>query len=135
MLSSSDLSFSRTLPLDTFNQLGELLQQMAQAVGSAALVLTEAVLARIRVPAEWQEQRFTLLVSEGFSALLMGNLTQREQQSPDTEVRGASFTTGTNSANNLLNSGNQPKQLSSTSQLTSISYSQDAAEPEYEVDI
>ncbi|MBD2168968.1 GAF domain-containing sensor histidine kinase [Calothrix membranacea FACHB-236] len=128
MLSSPDLSFSRTLPLDTFNQLGELLQQMAQAVGSAALVLTEAVLARIRVPAEWQEQRFTLLVSEGFSALLMGNIAKREQQSPGTEVRGVNFTTGTNSTNSFSNAGNQPKQPSSTSQLNSISYSQDSAE-------
>ncbi|MBW4563060.1 MAG: GAF domain-containing sensor histidine kinase [Mojavia pulchra JT2-VF2] len=73
MLSSSDLSFSRTLPLDLFNELGELLQQqMAQAVGNGALVLTEAVLARIRIPVEWQKQRFTLLVSEQFSALLVG---------------------------------------------------------------
>ena len=73
MLSSPDLSFSRTLPIDVFNQLGELLQQMAQAVGSAALVLTEAVLARIMSESEWQKQKFTLVVSEQFSALLVGN--------------------------------------------------------------
>ncbi|MBW4610879.1 MAG: GAF domain-containing sensor histidine kinase [Hassallia sp. WJT32-NPBG1] len=73
MLSSPDLSFSRTLPIDVFNQLGELLQQMAQAVGSAALVLTEAVLARIMSESEWQRQKFTLVVSEQFSALLVGN--------------------------------------------------------------
>jgi two-component system, sensor histidine kinase and response regulator len=79
MLSSPDLSFSRTLPLDQFNQLGELLQQMAQAVGSEAFVVTEALLARIRIPAQWQQQRFTLLVSGQFSALLMGNITQAEQ--------------------------------------------------------
>ncbi|MBW4641498.1 MAG: GAF domain-containing sensor histidine kinase [Goleter apudmare HA4340-LM2] len=72
MLSSPDLSFSRTLSLDVFNQLGELLQQMAQAVGIGALVLTEAVLARTRIPVEWQIERFTLLISEGFSALLVG---------------------------------------------------------------
>ncbi|MEY3255213.1 MAG: hypothetical protein RLZZ29_344, partial [Cyanobacteriota bacterium] len=57
MLSSPDLSFSRTLPLSIFNRLGELLHQMAQAIGSAALVLTEAVLARILIPVEWQQQR------------------------------------------------------------------------------
>jgi two-component system, sensor histidine kinase and response regulator len=73
MLSSPDLSFSRILPVDVFNQLGELLQQMAQAVGSAALVLTEAVLARIMSNSEWQKQKFTLVVSEQFSALLVGN--------------------------------------------------------------
>ncbi|MGI8499812.1 MAG: GAF domain-containing sensor histidine kinase [Hassallia sp.] len=74
MLSSPDLSFSRTLPIDVFNQLGELLQQMQlEAVGSAALVLTEAVLAPIISKSEWQKQKFTLVVSEQFSALLVGN--------------------------------------------------------------
>ncbi|AUB34735.1 cikA, two-component system, sensor histidine kinase and response regulator [Nostoc flagelliforme CCNUN1] len=79
MLSSPDLSFSRTLPIVVFNQLGELLEQMAQTVGSAALILTEAVLMRICIPVEWQRQRFTLVVSEQFSALLIGNLAQGEQ--------------------------------------------------------
>jgi two-component system sensor histidine kinase/response regulator len=74
MLSSPDLSFSRILPKDVFNQLGELLQQMQlEAVGSAALVLTEAVLAPIMSKSEWQKQKFTLVVSEQFSALLVGN--------------------------------------------------------------
>ncbi len=73
MLSSPDLSFSRILPKDVFNQLGELLLSMAQAVGSAALVLTEAVLARIMSKSEWQKQKFTLVVSEQFSALLVGS--------------------------------------------------------------
>ncbi len=81
MLSSPDLSFSRTLPLSIFNRLGELLHQMAQAIGSAALVLTEAVLARILIPVEWQQQRFTLVVSERFSALLLGNIEAGEQGS------------------------------------------------------
>ncbi|MEH1939338.1 MAG: GAF domain-containing sensor histidine kinase [Nostoc sp.] len=79
MLSSHDLSFSRTLPIVVFNQLGELLEQMAQTVGSAALILTEAVLMRICIPVEWQRQRFTLVVSEQFSALLLGNLEEGEQ--------------------------------------------------------
>jgi two-component system sensor histidine kinase/response regulator len=73
MLSSPDLSFSRILPKDVFNQLGELLLSMAKAVGSAALVLTEAVLAPIMSKSEWQKQKFTLVVSEQFSALLVGN--------------------------------------------------------------
>ncbi|HLP89062.1 MAG TPA: GAF domain-containing sensor histidine kinase [Nostocaceae cyanobacterium] len=72
MLSSPDLSFSRTLPLSVFNQLEELLQQMAQAVDSAILVLTEAVLLRVKIPLEWQQQRFTLVISKRFSALLVG---------------------------------------------------------------
>lgn len=78
MLTSPDLSFSRTLPLDVFNQLGELLQQMAQAVGNAALLLTEAILVRVHLPVEWQRQRFTLLVSDKFSALLLGNQEEQE---------------------------------------------------------
>ncbi len=84
MLSSSDLSFSRTLPLNVFNQLGELLEQMAQAVGNDTLIVTEAVLSRVCISAEWQRQKFTLLVSERFSALLVG--TQQDMG------RGEEFT-------------------------------------------
>ncbi|HIK05731.1 MAG TPA: GAF domain-containing sensor histidine kinase [Trichormus sp. M33_DOE_039] len=79
MLSSSDLSFSRSLPVVVFNQLGELLQQMAHAVETAALVLTEAILSRVRVPVEWERQRFTLVVSERFSALVVGEQEQRNE--------------------------------------------------------
>ncbi|MEH1883751.1 GAF domain-containing sensor histidine kinase [Nostoc sp.] len=79
MLISPDLSFSRTLPIVVFNQLGELLEQMAQTVESATLVLTEGVLARICISVEWQRQRFTLVVSEQFSALLLGNFESGEQ--------------------------------------------------------
>jgi two-component system, sensor histidine kinase and response regulator len=81
MLSSPDLSFSRNLPVVVFNQLRELLQQMAQVVGTAALVLTEAVLARINTPLEWQHERFTLVISEEFSALLVG----KQQVEPENE--------------------------------------------------
>ncbi|BAY37509.1 two-component sensor histidine kinase [Nostoc sp. NIES-2111] len=81
MLSSPDLSFSRNLPLVVFNQLGELLQQMAQSVETTTLLLTEALLSRVRAPKEWQSQRFTLLVSERFSALLLGNWEQTEVES------------------------------------------------------
>ncbi|MBE9038652.1 GAF domain-containing sensor histidine kinase [aff. Roholtiella sp. LEGE 12411] len=80
MLSSPDLSFSRNLPLVVFNQLGELFQQMAQTVETEVLILTEALLARIRLPVEWHGQKFTLVVSERFSALLMGTIEQGEQE-------------------------------------------------------
>ncbi|MEH1779385.1 MAG: GAF domain-containing sensor histidine kinase [Nostoc sp.] len=83
MLSSPDLSFSRTLPIVVFNQLGELLEQMAQTVGSAALVMTEAMLVRICIPVEWQRQRFTLVVSEQFSALLVGTFEGDEGDEGD----------------------------------------------------
>ncbi|MBD2664835.1 GAF domain-containing sensor histidine kinase [Richelia sinica] len=72
MLISPELGFSRTLPLSVFNQLRELLEQMAQAVENVTVVLTEAVLARICLPLEWERQKFTLVVSEQFSALLLG---------------------------------------------------------------
>lgn len=78
MLSSPDLSFSRTLPIVVFNQLGKLLEQMAQRDRSA-VILTEAVLMRVCIPEKWQRQRFTLVVSEQFSALLVGNLEEGEQ--------------------------------------------------------
>ncbi len=73
MLDSPDLSFSRTLPSDVFNQLDNLLEKMAQAVGKGSLVLTEAVLATICIPGEWQRLRFAVVVSEGFNALMVGN--------------------------------------------------------------
>ncbi|MGB3636717.1 MAG: GAF domain-containing sensor histidine kinase [Rivularia sp. (in: cyanobacteria)] len=72
MLSSFDLSFCQTLTINAFEQLEELLQQMISPVGNAAVILTEAVLARIPVPGEWQMQQFTVVVSSGFSGLLVG---------------------------------------------------------------
>ncbi|QSJ14755.1 GAF domain-containing sensor histidine kinase [Nostoc sp. UHCC 0702] len=89
MLSSSDLSFSKNLPLVVFNQLEELLRQMAQVAGNNTLVLTEAVLARIRIPEEWQIQRFTLVVSGGFSALLVGTWEQGSREAGEQGRRGA----------------------------------------------
>ncbi len=67
-----DLSFHRTLPSSTFDRLGQLLQQMAQEVGTQAVVLTEAVLSPIPILTEQLEQ-FTLVVSQQFSALLVGS--------------------------------------------------------------
>ncbi|OUL18570.1 ATPase [Nostoc sp. RF31YmG] len=134
MLSSSDLSFSRTLPSDTFNQLGELLQQMAQAVESETLVVTEAVLARIRVPTEWQEQRFTLLVSEEFSALLLGHCVQEQllfgTQAEEKAINSTTSvsTTGVSPTDSLLNALNQPQQLSSRWHRRGVYSHQDSAE-------
>ncbi|MBD2414849.1 ATPase [Nostoc calcicola FACHB-389] len=92
MRSSLDLSFSRTLPIVVFNQLGELLEQMAQTVVSPALVLTEAVLASIRIPVEWERQRFTVVVSEQFSGLLVGNLEGDEGNQGDKENNSSLLT-------------------------------------------
>ncbi|MBF2064508.1 MAG: GAF domain-containing protein [Calothrix sp. C42_A2020_038] len=80
MLSSPDLGFSRTLSVNIFNQLGNLLEQMAQAVENDALILTEAVLLRIPVSDQWQFQRFTVVVSQGFSALLVGKIQDHDSE-------------------------------------------------------
>ncbi|MEM7553385.1 MAG: GAF domain-containing sensor histidine kinase [Cyanobacteria bacterium P01_A01_bin.84] len=88
MLGSPDLGFSRTLSLGTFRQFENLLNQMAQSIGKAALVLTKAVLERIPVPLEWQEKQFTVVVCEGFSALLLGQ--PNNTKSEDTVKEGSS---------------------------------------------
>ncbi|MEO1428026.1 MAG: GAF domain-containing sensor histidine kinase [Cyanobacteria bacterium J06632_19] len=72
MLSSPTLSFCQTLTSSAFEQLGELLQQMFSPSGNAAIILTEAVLTRIPTPGDWQVQQFTVVVSSGFSGLLVG---------------------------------------------------------------
>lgn len=72
MLSSPDLSFCQTLNSSAFNQLGKLLEQMISQTENAAFVMTEAVLARIPTPGNWHVQQFTVVVSSGFSGLLIG---------------------------------------------------------------
>ncbi|MFN6564208.1 MAG: ATP-binding protein [Nostoc sp. ChiSLP01] len=100
MLSSPDLSLSRPLPVVIFNRLGELLEQMAQTLGSPALVMTEAMLASIRVPAEWESQRFTVVLSEQFNVLLVGKLEGDDgEQLPD---RNSEFSTGHSELNATL---------------------------------
>jgi two-component system, sensor histidine kinase and response regulator len=76
MPSSPNLSFPRTISTDVFNQLGELLEQMAQSLDTSSLVLTEDILMRIPVPGEWQRQRFTLVISPGFNGLLRGKVEE-----------------------------------------------------------
>ncbi|MGH7999679.1 MAG: GAF domain-containing sensor histidine kinase, partial [Brasilonema sp.] len=97
MSRSADLSFSRTLPSNVFHQLGELLEQIAQAVGKAALVITELVLIPIDIPQQWQMQRFTVVVSEQFSALLVGF------PEPVKEGGGQTFDSALSSEHSALN--------------------------------
>ncbi|WP_392535381.1 ATP-binding protein [Nostoc sp. C117] len=104
MLSSPDLSFSRTLPIVVFNQLGELLEQMAQTVESPVLVLTEATLASICIPVEWQRQRFTVVVSEQFSALLLGNFEEGSKEAGEQGSRGA----GEQEISSVVGTANSP---------------------------
>ncbi len=73
-----NLRFSRTLPLTVFERLQDLLQQMRSKIGEGAVVLTEEVLSSTAIAPEHQAQRFTVVVSERFSALIVG-----EPQEPD----------------------------------------------------
>ncbi|MEB3219322.1 MAG: GAF domain-containing sensor histidine kinase [Nostocales cyanobacterium 94392] len=76
MLSSPDLSFCQTLASNTFNQLRELLQQMASFEPNAAMIITEAILTPIPIPGDWQIPYFTLVVSTQFSGLLTGSFPE-----------------------------------------------------------
>ncbi len=70
--------FSRTLPVTMFMRLQQLLQQMKSTIAEGAVVLTEEILSAAVVAPEHQVQRFTVVVSERFSALLVG-----ERQEPE----------------------------------------------------
>lgn len=75
MSSSQDLSFHQLLPLTIFQQLGQLLQQMAQELGNEALIVTEEALVSIPTRPEATD-KFTLVVSQQFSALLVAERRQ-----------------------------------------------------------
>ncbi|MGL4618850.1 GAF domain-containing sensor histidine kinase [Chroococcidiopsis sp.] len=75
MSSSQDLSFHQLLPLTIFQQLGQLLQQMAQELGNEALIVTEEALVSIPTRLEATD-KFTLVVSQQFSALLVAERRQ-----------------------------------------------------------
>lgn len=63
----------RSLPNKAFELLRELLQQMAQRLGEGAVVLTEDILTLGEIPSgEAAREKFTLLVSQRFSVLLLG---------------------------------------------------------------
>jgi signal transduction histidine kinase len=87
MAISQDLSFHRTLPSTTFEQLGQLLKQMVQEVGTEAVVLTEAVLSPVTLTSEQLEQ-FILVVSQQFSALLVGARVQESKGAKEHEEGG-----------------------------------------------
>ena len=72
-----DPRFSRTLPLTMFKRLQELLQPMTSTLGEEAVVLTEEVVQSAAIVPKYQAERFTVLVSEGFSALLLGALQEQ----------------------------------------------------------
>src|SRR4028118_897889 len=67
-----DRRFSRILPLAVFERLQELLQQMRTKIGDNAVVLTADTLPNAAMALKEQAQQFTALISEPFSALLLG---------------------------------------------------------------
>ena len=71
--------FSRTLPLSVFERLQALLQQMKSTIGEGAVVLTEDLLLSAAIAPEHLAERFVVVVSERFSALLLG---EREEPEP-----------------------------------------------------
>ncbi|WP_307731621.1 hybrid sensor histidine kinase/response regulator [Microseira wollei] len=66
------------MPLANFNRLRLALGQMAQRVGEGALLLTEDVVQGMSVPATMLPERFTVLVSQRFSALLLGTACESQ---------------------------------------------------------
>jgi len=90
MSSSENLSFCKILPLAVFERLEQLLQQMAQVVDNA-VILTESVLAAIPAPSEQHQEKFIVLISPHFSALLVGatvaSASPQTEQSLTLEVR------------------------------------------------
>ena len=75
MSSSQDLSFHQLLPVMVFQQLGQLLQQMAQELGKEALIVTEEVMVSMPILPQTIE-KFTLVLSQQFSALLVAEKSQ-----------------------------------------------------------
>jgi two-component system sensor histidine kinase/response regulator len=69
---------TRTLPLALFERLQELLKQMQSTLGEGAVLLGEDILSHEAKAPSYQTQRFTVLVSEQFSALLAGEPLEAE---------------------------------------------------------
>lgn len=89
MASSPDVSFSRTLPNCLYQQLGKLLQQMAQTRDNPPLVLTDAL--TIRIPQlGWPQMKFLLVLSDGFNAVLQAKPSQFGLSNPES-VQGQIF--------------------------------------------
>ncbi len=63
---------TRTLPLAMFERLQALLKQMHSALGEEAVLFSEDVYSQQAKVLRQASQRFTVLVSERFSALLLG---------------------------------------------------------------
>lgn len=67
-----DPRFCRILPLAIFEKLQALLQRMKSTIGEGAAVITEESLSHAKVALGFPVQRFTVLTSKKFTALLLG---------------------------------------------------------------
>jgi two-component system sensor histidine kinase/response regulator len=85
--------FSRTLPLIMLERVGELLLQMSSTIGEAVVFLTNDTLSSFKITWEHQEQRFTILVSQKFSALLLG-VAQNVEISPGKDAKHTLYQVG-----------------------------------------
>jgi two-component system, sensor histidine kinase and response regulator len=77
MLSYQSSILRRTLPITTFNRLRLAFEQMAQSIPEETLLLTEDLLEGVDIPSGIPP-RFAVLVSERFSALLVGSAVEVE---------------------------------------------------------
>lgn len=71
-----DSKFSRILPLLIFERLQGLLQHMQSKIGAEAVLLTADTLASGAIQQSDQAQKFTVLISKQFSALLLARQTE-----------------------------------------------------------
>jgi two-component system, sensor histidine kinase and response regulator len=58
-----------------------LLEQTTQSLEVGVLLMTEAVVDRVPISSEWRMRGFTVVVSQGFSALLLGKATEMGTES------------------------------------------------------
>jgi len=89
MFHPEDLSFHGTLPLAIFEQLRQLLHQMAQVAETEAVVLTQDILLSIPVPQK--KQQFIVIISQEFSALLLGSQEEPEKPNLQNSVKMEDF--------------------------------------------
>ena len=81
---STLLTQCRILCLTTFTRLSALLQQIYHTVGNEAIFITDDLLYSVEsIDDNSKQERFAMLVSERFSALLLGELIQIEGTDDD----------------------------------------------------
>jgi two-component system sensor histidine kinase/response regulator len=85
--------FSRTLPLIMLERVGELLLQMRSTIGEAVVFLTNDTVSFLNITWEHEEQRFTILVSQKFSALLLG-IPQDLEINPGNDAKNTIYQVG-----------------------------------------